>query len=120
MRLVAIRGAITVDKDDPQEIVDKTAFLLQKILELNEVGSDDLVSIIFTATEDLRSEFPAAGARAIGLLDVPLLGAREILVEHGPPRCIRVLVHCYSSKSRSEIKHVYEGEAKRLRVDLAN
>ncbi len=119
-RLVAIRGATTVENDDADEIVSKTAALLEKIIDLNEISQDDLVSIIFTATEDLTAEYPAAGARALGLTDVPLLGAREMLVEKSPPRCIRVLVHCYSEKSRDEIHHVYEGEARRLREDLAN
>jgi chorismate mutase len=119
MRVVAIRGATTVERDDSQEIISKTAALLQKMLDLNEVSADDLVSIIFTATEDLTAEFPAAGARSIGLTDVPLLGAREMLVDHSPPRCIRIMVHCYSEKARSEIQHVYEGEARRLREDLA-
>ena len=119
MRLVAIRGATTADADTPEEIVGKTATLLQKMMTLNGVRPDDLVSIIFTATEDITAEFPAAGARAIGLVDVPLLGAREMSVDGSPARCIRVLMHCYSDKSRSEIRHVYEGEAKRLREDLA-
>lgn len=120
MRVVAIRGATTVDEDDAGEIVAKTAALLERILKVNEVSAEDLVSIIFTASEDLTAEFPAAGARAIGLSDVPLLGAREMLVDRSPPRCIRVLVHCYSEKARDDIQHVYEGEAKRLREDLAN
>ncbi len=120
MRLVAIRGATTVSKDDAEEIVARTAALLEKIMRLNEIAAEDLVSIIFTATEDLQAEYPAAGARALGLDDVPLLGAREMSVPGSPQRCIRVLVHCYSSRSRDQIRHVYEGEARRLRADLAH
>lgn len=118
-RLVAIRGATTADSNSAEEVVRKTGALLQKMMELNGVEEKDLVSIIFTATGDITAEFPAAAARTLGLTDVPLLGAQEISVDGSPARCIRVLIHCYSTRSRSEIKHVYEGDAKRLREDLA-
>jgi chorismate mutase len=117
-RLVALRGATTVDVDTREALGDRTAELLTALLERNGVGHDDLVSIIFTATEDLTSDFPAAAARAIGLGDVPLLCARELGVQGGNPATVRVLVHCYSTRPRANLRHVYLHRAKHLRDDL--
>jgi chorismate mutase len=117
-RLVALRGATTVDSDTREALLERTGELLTEMLERNNVGHDQLVSIIFTATEDLTSEFPAAAARAIGLGDVPLLCARELSVDGGNPSTVRVLVHCYSPRPRSALRHVYLHRAKHLRDDL--
>lgn len=117
-RLVALRGATTTDGDDEEAIVRATAELLSAMLERNAVAHDDLVSVFFTATPDLRSEFPAAAARTIGISDVPLLCASEIDVRGGVPRCIRVLMHLYSDAPRTDLRHVYLGDARALRRDL--
>jgi chorismate mutase len=117
-RLVALRGATTVDVDTREALGERSAELLTALLERNGVGHDDLVSIIFTATEDLTSDFPAAAARAIGLGDVPLLCARELSVQGGNPATVRVLVHCYSTRPRANLRHVYLHRAKHLRDDL--
>jgi chorismate mutase len=117
-RLVAIRGATTVEADAREAVMERTGELLRELLDRNGVGHDDLVSIVFTATEDVTSEFPAAAARALGLGDVPLLCARELAVRHGNPNTIRVLVHCYSVRSRSSLRHVYLHRASHLRDDL--
>ena len=117
-RLVALRGATTVDADARDHVVARTGELLVDLLERNGVEHDDLVSIIFTATGDLTSEFPAAGARALGLSDVPLLCAGELAIRNGNPRTIRVLVHCYSSRPRASLRHVYLHRASHLRDDL--
>lgn len=118
MRLVALRGAITCTEDTKSEIDAKTKRLVTEVLARNDVAHDALVSVIFTATEDLRSEFPAAAARAVGLGDIPLLCARELSIEGSMPRCIRVLVHCYSDRDRSDLHHVYLEDARALRDDL--
>lgn len=118
-RLRALRGATTAQRDAPDEIVDATAELLGTLFERNHVGLDDLVSLIFTTTPDLSSEFPAAAARKIGISDVPLLCAREIDVPGAVPLCIRVLVHLYSDLDSSSLRHVYLGAARGLRSDLA-
>ena len=119
MRLVGLRGAITCAADTKAEIEAKTQRVVKELLTRNEVEPDDIVSMIFTATEDLTASFPATAARGLGLDQVPLLGAREITVEGALPRCIRVLVHCYTDKSRDEVQHVYLEEARVLRGDLA-
>jgi chorismate mutase len=117
-RLVGLRGAITCDHDTAAEIETRTQRLVKELLARNEVADADLVSIIVTATDDLTGAYPAAAIRALGYDDVPLLGARELAIEGGLPRCVRVLVHCYSDRSRTEVQHVYLEEARTLRADL--
>ncbi len=114
----ALRGATTCDADTPEEIASRTVELLEAVFERNGVEHDDLISIWFTATDDLVSAFPAAGARTIGLGDVPLLCAREIPVVGSMPRCVRVLIHLQTERSRSELHHVYLRDARSLRDDL--
>jgi chorismate mutase len=117
-RLVALRGATTVDADTSDAVMTRTSELLSTLLERNGVGHDQLVSIIFTSTKDLRSAFPALAARELGLGDVPLLCAGELDVIGGNPNTIRVLVHCYSTVPRASLRHVYLHAAKHLRDDL--
>ena len=117
-RLVALRGATTAGSDEAGEVVARTEELITELLARNAVGHDDLVSIIFTATEDLVSEFPAVAARNLGFGDVPLLCARELSIRHGNPRTLRILVHCYSATPRAELRHVYLHGARHLRDDL--
>jgi chorismate mutase len=117
-RLVALRGATTVDADTREALLERTRELLAALLERNAVDHDQLVSIVFTATGDLHSEFPALAARSLGLGDVPLLCARELDVTGGNPRTIRVLIHCYSTRTRASLRHVYLHRAKHLRDDL--
>lgn len=88
------------------------------MFERNGVDHDDLVSLLFTATDDLHAAFPAAGAREFGLGDVPLLCARELDIEGAMPRCIRVLVHLESDLDRASLRHVYLHGAVGLRDDL--
>jgi chorismate mutase len=118
-RLVALRGATTVEADTSDAVKGRTGELLTALLERNGVQHDQLVSIIFTATRDLRSTFPALAARELGLGDVPLLCAGELDVVGGNPRTIRVLVHCYSGRPRARLRHVYLHNAKHLRDDLS-
>jgi chorismate mutase len=116
--LRALRGATTVDEDTEEQVTDRVQALVRQMLERNGIGHDDLVSILFTATEDVTSVFPATAARGAGLGDVPLICARELSVRDGTPKCIRVLMHCYTERSRSELHHVYLEGARGLRDDL--
>jgi chorismate mutase len=118
--LRAIRGATTVEADRADLITQATQELVSLMLERNQVEIDDLVSLIFTSTPDLHSGFPATAARALGLGEVPLLGATEADVAGALPRCIRVMMHCYSALPRAEVRHVYLEGARALRVDLAD
>jgi chorismate mutase len=117
MKLRALRGAITVDENTTDAILDGTEELLRAILDRNELETEDLVSCIFTTTSDLDAEFPAVAARRIGLSSVPLLGAREMDRPGALPRVIRVLVHCYADPVRPA-QHVYLRDAVTLRQDL--
>lgn len=115
----AIRGATQLTQDDPAEMAQAVVELLETMLQRNEVSTDDLVSVIFTATPDLTSAFPAAAARGIGFGDVPLLCATEIGVPGAPQRIIRVMMHAEIGVPRSEVHHVYLRGAEVLRQDLA-
>ncbi len=99
-------------------MVERVTELLTEMLGRNAVDHDDLVSIIFTATDDLHCGFPALAARRMGLGDVPLLCARELEVDGSTPRCVRVMMHLNSDKKRSEMRHVYLEGARGLRDDL--
>jgi chorismate mutase len=114
----ALRGATTVEADTEQQMVERVTTLLKEMWARNDVHHDDLISIIFTVTDDIRSTFPATAARTIGLGDVPLLCSREIPVPGSMPQCVRVLVHLETDKPRAELHHVYLERAKSLRDDL--
>lgn len=119
MPLRGIRGATSVEADQPDLILAATGELLEEILRQNEIREfDDIVSAIFTTTPDLTATFPAEAARALGMKQVPLLCASEIAVPNGLPLCIRVLLHVNCERRPSEIVHVYLREAKRLRPDV--
>lgn len=117
MRLFALRGATSVERDEPQAILDATTELMLEIMARNELEPQDAVSCIFTVTPDLRSEFPAVAARAIGFDRVPLLCAQEIPVPGSMAHVIRVLIHYYAAEDHEPL-HVYLGETKALRADL--
>lgn len=114
----AVRGAIQVDGDSRQEILDGSAELVSTVLERNELTADDIISIVFTATPDLTAEFPAYAARLLGLTDVPLLCASEIAVPGALPRTLRLLAHVETERSRAQLRHVYLRGAAALRTDL--
>jgi chorismate mutase len=117
VRLRALRGATTVDRNDAEAILDATEELVREVIERNSLRPDDLVSCIFTCTDDLNAEFPAVAARRLGLSTVPLLCTRELEVPGALPRVIRLLVHCYADEG-AEPRHVYLREAVSLRRDL--
>ena len=114
----AIRGATTFDEDEAGHVTGRVVALMNEMLARNSVHHDDLISILFTATDDLHSIFPATAARTIGLGDVPLMCARELDIEGGKTRCIRVLVHCMTDISRADLHHVYLEGTRDLRDDL--
>lgn len=114
----ALRGATTVEVDTEDAINDRVQTLIREMLGRNEIERDDLVSILFTSTEDLLATFPATPARHMGLGDVPLLSARELPVPNSTPRCVRVLMHFHTRRARSELRHVYLEGAQGLNDDL--
>ena len=118
MRLRAARGAIRVPSDDGDALLASTERLLSAVLQRNAIDPEDLVSIMFTATEDLRSAFPAEAARRMGLGRVPLMCAQEIPVDGAMPSVIRILLHFHSDRTLDEVVHVYLDGAESLRDDV--
>lgn len=114
----ALRGATTLDHDTESEMTERVQALVKAMLARNDLDHDDIISLIFTATDDLVSAFPAAAARAAGLGDIPLLCARELSVVGGTPRCVRVLMHVSTERPRSDLRHIYLEGAAGLRDDL--
>jgi chorismate mutase len=113
-----IRGAITADGDDTASIARATKRLLTEIVRRNEIQLDDIASVLFTLTPDLRACFPALAAREMGWVQVPMLHALEVDVPGSLGRCIRVLMHVNTTRSAAEIDHVYLDGATSLRPDL--
>jgi chorismate mutase len=114
----AVRGAIQVDRDDPGVIVADAGELLAEIVRRNGFADEDLVSVLFTMTQDLASAFPAAASRGLGYGDLPVICAAEVAVPGSLPRVIRLLAHVETGKPRSAVEHVYLRGAVVLRPDL--
>ena len=112
-----VRGAITVEEDTREVVLEATRELLALMIRLNGIDSTDVASAIFTTTPDLSSVFPALAARQLGWLDVPLMCGHEIAVPGALPLCIRIMLHWNTTKAQHEIQHVYLREATSLRPD---
>src|SRR5687767_4644018 len=117
MRMIAVRGATTVEANEAEAILHATEELMGEMLTRNRLEPDALVSCIFTLTPDLDAEFPAVAARRMGLSRVPLMCAQEIAVAGAMESVIRVLIHAYAD-DRHDPVHVYLGETAALRQDL--
>ncbi|MEW9531405.1 chorismate mutase [Microbispora sp. NPDC049125] len=115
----AIRGAVQVEANDREAILAGTTELVTEVMERNGLTTDDVISVLFTATPDLTAEFPALAARKLGFHDVPLLCASEIDVPGAMPRVVRLMAHVATDRPRQEIQHVYLRGATALRVDIA-
>jgi len=115
----AVRGATQLDEDTREHMLDRVAELVTDVMSANDLAVDDFISIIFTATSDLVSEFPAYAARQLGFSDVPLVCARELEIEGSMPRVVRLMAHVDTELPRSEVTHVYLHGAANLRRDLA-
>lgn len=120
LRLAALRGATTLDADTREQVLERTAEMLMTLMERNGLTPEDIVSLVLTATDDIRSEFPAAAVRAAGIADVPMLCARELDIAGGSgmPLCIRLMAHVYTDRPRAHLRHVYLHGARQLRSDL--
>lgn len=117
-RVRALRGATTVDEDTVDQVTARTQALLEAMVQRNGVEHEDIISVLFTATDDVHSMFPAMAAREIGFGDVPLLCARELAITGAQARCIRVMMHVETERPRSDLHHVYLEGARGLRDDL--
>ena len=115
-----LRGATTASANTSAAILEATAELLRALQAANAFVPDDVESAIFTSSPDLTADYPARAARRLGWADVPLLGAQEVAVPGGLPRCIRVLLHFHTAKPGRELKHMYLRDAAKLRPDRQN
>ena len=119
MAVRGVRGATVVKDNTPEEILRGTRELLEAVVGANpSLDSEQVVSVIFTVTDDLDAAYPAKAARQIGWDQVPLLCSREIAVPGSLPKCVRVLLHWNTDLHQSDIRHVYLGEAANLRPDI--
>ncbi len=119
MAVRAVRGAVQVEGNDRDQIMAGTAELVTAVMTRNELTTDDVISVIFTATPDLTAEFPALAARQLGFQEVPLLCGMEIDVPGAMPRVVRLMMHVETAKPRSALQHVYLHGAAALRLDIA-
>jgi chorismate mutase len=119
MAVRALRGAIQIDANERDAIIEGTLELVAEVMERNALTTDDVISVLFTATPDLDSEFPALAARKFGFHDVPLLCATEIAVPGALPRVVRLMAHIETDQPRSALHHVYLRGARALRLDIA-
>jgi chorismate mutase len=115
----AIRGAVQVDGDERDLILEGTAELVNEVMARNDLTPDDVISVLFTVTPDLTAEFPALAARKLGFHDVPLICATEIPVPGAMPRVVRLMAHVETDRPRSRVQHVYLRGAAALRLDIA-
>jgi chorismate mutase len=115
----AIRGAVQVEANERDAILEGTAELVTEVMTRNDLVTDDVISVLFTVTPDLTAEFPALAARKTGFHDVPLICATEIPVPGALPRVVRLMMHVETPRPRSEIQHVYLRGATALRLDIA-
>lgn len=114
----ALRGATTIDVDEREHLFERVIALLEELFARNDIEHDDLISLLFTATDDVHSAFPAEAARKFGLGDIPLICARELDIVGATPRCIRVMIHLTTERPRHQLHHVYLEGARSLRDDL--
>ena len=119
MAVRAVRGATQLEQDTREHMLDRVAELVTDVMDANDLEVDDFISIIFTATSDLVSEFPAYAARQLGFSDVPLVCARELEIEGSMPRVVRLMAHVETDLPRADITHVYLHGAANLRRDLS-
>jgi chorismate mutase len=120
MPVQAIRGATTIDHDDESQIVERVGELMEALYRRNTLSNDELVSVLVTATDDIHSFHPATAVRRYGLVDVPIMGARELEIVGGLKQCIRVMMHVESERSRAAVRHVFLHGARVLRPDLVD
>lgn len=118
--LRGVRGATTVDQNESEQILSRTAELITALVEANDIKTEDIGAVIFASTPDLPAAFPAAAARRIGWDTVPLFGTQEINNPDGVPLCIRALLLWNTDLPQTAIRHIYLHDAVKLRPDLAD
>jgi chorismate mutase len=116
----AVRGATQLERDEREHLLERVAEMVLDVMRVNRLEVDDFISVVFTATSDLHSEFPAYAARRLGFTEVPLICARELEIEGSMARVVRMLAHVETDLSRADVTHVYLHGAASLRRDLTH
>jgi chorismate mutase len=116
--MYAVRGATTVENDKKEEILLVTTQLIEKMLESNSINIEDIISMLFTCTSDIKSSYPSVAARNLGIIYSGLLCFQEMYVEGSMKKCIRILMHVNGEKKQNEVKHIFLNRAVSLRPDL--
>ena len=119
MTVRAIRGAVQVEANEREAILEGTTELVNEVMGRNDLTTDEVISVLFTMTPDLTAEFPALAARKLGFHDVPLICASEIPVPSAMPRVVRLMAHVETDRPRAALQHVYLRGAAALRLDIA-
>jgi chorismate mutase len=119
MMVRGVRGAITVEENSAEAILDATDEILRAMIAVNGIREDEVASVLFTTTPDLTACFPAKAARNLGWRRAALMGFQEADVPEGLNMCVRVLIHWNTSKSMDEIQHIFLRGAVVLRPDIA-
>ena len=114
----AVRGATTLEVDEAEHLIERVTEMLTEMIERNALSNDDIISVLFTATPDVHSTFPAVAGRRLGLGDVPLICAQELDIDGAMPLCIRVMMHVETDLGRDQVRHIYLHDARSLRDDL--
>jgi chorismate mutase len=121
VRIFALRGATTIETDVPAQVDARTQEMMSLLMSRNQLTADDMVSILYSITPDVRSRNPATATRAMGLTEVPLIGVQEANIDGMLPLCIRVMIHIESDRrDRHSLRHVFLHGAKVLRPDLVD
>ncbi|MGB6058893.1 MAG: chorismate mutase [Microthrixaceae bacterium] len=118
LNVQALRGATTLEVDESEHLLERVEELLGEMITRNGLQNGDLISILFTATPDIHSVFPAVAARRMGYGDVPLMCAQELEIAGAMPLCVRIMMHINTDRARSDLRHVYLEQARSLRDDL--
>lgn len=116
--MISVRGAVTIDKDTREEVLNSTGELLESMITDNNLSISQIISIIFTCTGDIKSAYPAEAARGIGIVNAGLICLNEMYVEGSLDKCIRVLIYADSIADQAQVRHIYIGKARQLRPDL--
>jgi chorismate mutase len=119
MAVRAIRGATTLETDEREHLHARTQELVEAMLQGNDLTAHDVISVFFTCTPDIISDFPAAAARQMGFGAVPLMCAQEMAVPGALRMVVRVMMHTEMDRPRDMVSHIYLHEAVSLRRDLA-
>jgi chorismate mutase len=114
-----LRGATTAAANTAEDILEATHELMTVLIHLNDLQPEDVASVIFTTTPDLTATFPAIAARDLGWSEVPLICSHEMAVPGALTNAVRVLIHVNTTRTASEIRHVYLKGARQLRPEWA-